>query len=137
VLYILEYFGVGYSRHETLPIRKIKVFRFADKAVALSRVQRDYWLAVGSNAVYIPNPLDKKALSVKKSSLDNHNILWVGRLSKQKGHLDALEILAKVVKAIPDAQMIFAGNFFTNSDEQEFYKKIIVDDYQKSIINKL
>jgi len=127
VLYIHEYFGVGYSRHETLPIRKIKVFRFADKAVALSRVQRDYWLAVGSNAVYIPNPLDKKALSVKKSSLDNHNILWVGRLSKQKGHLDALEILAKVVKAIPDAQMIFAGNFFTNSDEQEFYKKI--DEY--------
>lgn len=123
-LYVHEYFGVGYRNLFTLPIRKIKFFRFADVLIALSKVQRDYWRAVGSNAVYLPNPLDDKAHSVKLSALNNHDIIWVGRLSREKRYLDALEILSKVKKVITDARIVFVGNFSSKDDEIEFYKKI-------------
>lgn len=124
MLYVHEYYGVGFSHHYTLPIRKIKTFRFADKVVALSQVQRDYWRATGSNAVYMYNPLEKKARNVKLSSLSNHDIAWVGRLSKEKRYTDALDILARVVKVIPDARILFIGSFSSQKDESEFFRKV-------------
>jgi glycosyltransferase involved in cell wall biosynthesis len=124
VLYIHEYFGVGFSQFQELPVRKIKTFRFADKAVALSQVQRDYWCAAGINTVYMQNPIDRAAHNVKPSLLNNHDIVWVGRLSKEKRYTDALDILARVVKVIPDARMLFVGSFASDRDEREFHRKV-------------
>jgi len=124
VLYIHEYFGVGFRYLNYLPIRKIKVYRFADVLITLSKTQRDYWRAVGSNAVYLPNPLDDIARNVKVSALNNHDIIWVGRMSKEKRYLDALDVLAKVRKVIPDARLLFVGCFLSKNDENEFYNKI-------------
>ena len=111
VLYIHEYFGVGFRYLYYLPIRKIKVYRFADVLITLSKTQRDYWRAVGSNAVYLPNPLDDIARNVKVSALNNHDIIWVGRMSKEKRYLDALDVLAKVRKVIPDARLLLLDAF--------------------------
>jgi len=69
-------------------------------------------LTDNKNIKMIPNAIDAsdfKSIDTKKENFQP-NILAVGRLSKQKGTYDILDIIPLVVKEIPEAKFYFAGD---------------------------
>lgn len=71
--------------------------------------------------VYIPNSIDKIPSQV--ASLKKKNLISVGRLSKEKGHLDLLKIYKNVVKKYPDWKLNIIGDGAEREKLEEFIRK--------------
>ena len=83
------------------------------------------WKQMGVRAKYIPNPLTFNINNTKISKLNNHDILWVGRIDyRQKCPEEAVEAMRYVVKAVPDAKLHIIGTGERPSDT-EYLKKVI------------
>lgn len=99
-----------------------KLYSLTDAVVSLSRVDTSYWGKFVKRAFYIPNPLPYNLEDMKVSKLNEKNIVWIGRVSNEKHPLDAIRIMAKVVKSIPEAKLFFVGSS-TNSIEMKKCRK--------------
>lgn len=80
-----------------------------DAVATVSRIDVLWWRALGCNAHYVQNPFTFYKHDESLSVPNNHTIIWVGRGVLQKQPLEAIKILRKVVKAIPDTQLIMVG----------------------------
>ncbi len=74
---------------------------------------------------YIPNTIDN--IPLKMASLKEKNLVSVGRLSKEKGHLDLLKIFKILVKKYPDWKL----NIIGDGSERENLEKYIEDNNLK------
>lgn len=85
--------------------------------------------------VYIPNTIDY--IPTKKSPLKNQNIVSVGRLSKEKGFLDLIDVYQLVHERFPDWTLNIIGdgtekNAIDNKIKKYgLEKNIIMHGYQK------
>lgn len=86
------------------------IYSLCDAVVSLSRVDQRFWSHFNPNAVYLPNPLMIDLEQVPRSRLNNQDVLWVGRFSREKRPLDALRIIAGVVESVPTARLIMLGS---------------------------
>ena len=91
---------------------------------------------------YIPNGLD--SIPKKISSLDNKNIISVGRLSKEKGFDDLLRIFKKISNKDSDIRLNIVGdgveknNLLELAKELKLGDKVVFHGYQnKEYINDL
>jgi len=91
------------------------IYGLCDAVVSLSRVDQRFWSHFTARASYLPNPLMIDLEHTPCSKLDNQDVLWVGRFSREKRPLDALRIIAKVVQSVPTARLIMLGS---GSDEE-------------------
>lgn len=92
--------------------------------------------------VYIPNILDD--LPSNKSNLKNKNLISVGRLSKEKGYLDLLEIYSKIIKTYPDWKLDIIGDGKERKKLEKYIKdkkleeKVFLHGFQnKNYINNI
>ncbi len=89
----------------------VPIYRLADSMVVLNDTEKLYWSTLGIPAVCIPNPPLLDWQNIAPSPLDEDHILWLGRLDPlQKRYLDAVKIMAEVIKKIPKARMSIVGD---------------------------
>ncbi len=114
-------FSAELLNSNSLICEKIKTFKLIDQLVVLSETEKTFWEIFGIPATYIPNPIQE--IEGKRKS--EEYILWLARLeSVQKQHMDAVEIMSKVVKAHPKAKMKIVGNEVTHNARKNVLKRI-------------
>lgn len=92
--------------------------------------------------IYIPNGID--TLPEKLSSLEQQNIITIGRLSKEKGYLDLIDVYKLIAPTFPDWRLHIIGDGVEKVKIEKKIKEygledsIILHGYQsKEYINQL
>jgi len=112
----------------------IAPYLLADAIVTLSDVDAKFWECFNDNVKTVQNPFTGNVSEWKPSQCDSHDILWVGRLSDEKNPYDALEIIKKVKKEIPDAKLYFLGESKVAGYEQALKSKVIESDLEDNVV---
>ena len=96
---------------------------------------------VKCKCIYIPNLVEK---AETKSDLKNHNLISIGRLSKEKGFLDLIDVFSLVHKIYPDWKLNIVGdgdeleNIKSKIEKQNLKDSIILHGFlQKEQIGKI
>nr|MCR5676203.1 glycosyltransferase family 4 protein [Lachnospiraceae bacterium] len=88
-----------------------KIFAMADRVIVLSGEWRDFFadgicdpakITVLYNGVPIPESIPTER--------HDHNILYLGQLTKMKGIYDLLDAISEVLASVPDAQFFLCGD---------------------------
>ena len=99
-----------------------------DYFILVSREQQKFYSEiVKPKCIYIPNSVDDypKDLSI----LDNNNIISIGRLSKEKGFVDLIEVCSYVKEFIPDFKLHLVGDGVERETiEKEIHKFNLEDN---------
>lgn len=82
---------------------------------------------VKPKAVYIPNFIDY--FPKEKSKLNTHNIVNIGRLSKEKGQIDLVDIIKLVKNDIKDIHLDIIGEGFERTNLEEKIKEEKLEKY--------
>lgn len=95
------------SKEKQKEVRNI--FSKADKVIVLSEEWKDYIskLCDPKNIEVVHNSV---VISGTKSEMDNHNILFLGRLGTRKGVYDLLDCMEDIVKQVPNVKLYLAGD---------------------------
>lgn len=110
----IAYAGIPNFAHYRTP-----VYRVLDAVTALSYVDETLWRDTGANACFMPNPLTFSPDLTVPGKRDTHTMLFIGRLTADKGAWDAIKVLGAVKKEFPDTQLILAGAFADKRFEKE------------------
>ncbi|MCL2217062.1 MAG: glycosyltransferase [Defluviitaleaceae bacterium] len=86
------------------------IYRFFDYTVTLTRVDEMYWSNHCKRVIYTSNPFTFSLDDITPGNLSGLNILWLGRLSKEKNPLDAIEIMKRVAVHVPEAVLHVVGD---------------------------
>jgi len=93
------------------------VLKHADAITVASKDIQKYYSQLGYSPNYIPNAIDLESLPTQTERLYENQVIFVGRLSKEKGILDLLKISEKLPKEI---HLIIIGS----GPEEDKIKKI-------------
>ena len=100
---------------------KLVTFQMVDCLIVLSKMEETFWRTFGVKAVYIPNPIQE----LPYSDSDGEYILWLGRFeTTQKQYLQAMEIMQRVVKVLPDAKLKMVGSEVTKGAKATLRKRV-------------
>lgn len=100
---------------------KMVTFKLADCLIVLSEMEAYFWKSLDIKAVYIPNPIEEFSYSEGNGEY----ILWLGRLEESsKQYMHAVDIMERVVRSIPKAQMKIVGNEVTRGAKTALHKKV-------------
>lgn len=80
--------------------------KWSQVTVAVSRETAEFYRRLGFNVIYIPNAIDIEALPQGYETLHPNQILYVGRLSKEKN----VETLLLAAKELLDFQLVIVGD---------------------------
>ena len=109
-----------------------KFFNLADVMTCLSHKDKIYLENQQElPIVYMPNPLTFDPLSIKSNSLEDLNIVYIGRLSSEKNPLFLLNAFKIVLETIPKAKLYIVGE---GSLEEEVIARIQQLSIQDSVI---
>ena len=98
--------------------------------VVSKELQQFYQNKIGNTkCIYIPNVIDK--IYDKPKYNKNHNLISIGRLSKEKGFDDLIDIINIVKKDIPDIKLNLIGD---GNQKEELENKIKKLKLEKNII---
>ena len=80
-----------------------------DYFVLVTKEQQEFYQKLtNTKCIYIPNGIEIK--DNRFAELDGNNLISVGRLSKEKGFLDLLDVVAYVKKIYPDVKLNLIGD---------------------------
>ena len=141
ILYTHGVFATIYHVREIYTDIVNDVYKLCDKIICLTEVSYEYYKMLGCSVNYVQNPIDKKLYYAKQAKLDNHNILWIGRISGEKRPEDALDIFQKIVSEVPDAELYIVGEGDRNLEkkmkreiqEKGYSGKIHMCGYQEQV----
>jgi len=91
--------------------------KLADAILCLSGRDQLYYQDRGIKAIYMPNPLTFNNVDIKCAALDNHNILFVGRLATQKNPKFMIRTLPYIINEIPNTRLIICGDIANEEPE--------------------
>ncbi|MFH7835656.1 MAG: glycosyltransferase family 4 protein [Candidatus Aenigmatarchaeota archaeon] len=83
-----------------------KSLKWVDKITVVSKKTKEYYLERGFEVEYIPNAIDLKIIPEKGIKEYDNQIVYVGRLSKEKG----VDILIKAFEEIEDCHLLIIGD---------------------------
>ena len=89
--------------------KMVSPYLMADAIAVLSSYDKHFWSHFHSNVFQVNNPLTGRLEDWETSDCSSHNVLWLGRISREKRPLDALTIFSSVLKRVPDAKLILVG----------------------------
>ena len=116
-----------------------KGYKRIDTAIVLSEGLRDMFsgLVAEDRIVCIPNCVDNECLlsedeyKNKISRFEDKKkitILYMSNISKEKGYIDVIKAVIKCIELGIDVELIFAGAFIPNDEEQHFRKIIGIEN---------
>ncbi|WP_352403065.1 glycosyltransferase [Pyramidobacter sp.] len=85
-------------------------YQLCDGVVTLSECDQAFVSAFNSHAKYILNPVTFDPDQTPVSTYRPNTLLWLGRISYEKRPLDAVKMMAEVVREIPDAKLYIVGD---------------------------
>ena len=98
--------------------------------VLVSETLKDFYKdKVNAKCIYIPNALDY--IPKKKSKCQAHNLISIGRLSKEKGQLDLLEVIYLLKKDYKDIKLYLIGD---GEEKKQLKKYINSHNLEKNVI---
>ncbi len=80
--------------------------RWADAITVISKEAYDYYTKLGFQVSLVPNAIDISSLPQNKERLYEKQIIFAGRLSKEKGILDLMDMATKLPK---DVHLVILG----------------------------
>jgi len=83
-----------------------KSISWADSFTVVSRSTEDFYKKLGFKVHYVPNALDFNDLPREQITLYENQIIYVGRLSYEKG----VDLLVEVAKQLPSLNFLLIGN---------------------------
>lgn len=97
-----------YLRHVymTAPVS----YRMADGVITLTDVDETYWKIYNDRVFQTRNPIFFDLQNIQPSNLQEKQVLFVGRLSAEKQPMQAVNVMAEVVKEVPDARLVIVGS---------------------------
>lgn len=96
-----------------------RVWKLSDCVLSLTESGTFFYQCVGAKSFYVQNPVGESLQWVRHSDLKSKKILWIGRLSREKGIEDVIDIFAKVKLKVPEAILQIVGE-----GEAEIYCEI-------------
>lgn len=103
-------FSVGILRAWENFRNVISPYVLADGVVTLSKADQAFWKYYNNNVFQVINPFTDKLDEWAITHGNNHDILWLGRLSHEKRPTDALYILKHVKEQVNDAKLHIVGD---------------------------
>ena len=85
-------------------------YKICDGVVTLSDVDKRYVSCFNSHVEYICNPVSFSLKDIPVTRRENYNLLWVGRLSKEKQPLDVIYAMSAIVRECPNACLHIVGS---------------------------
>lgn len=122
-----------YIKKVTTSAKNLDYFVLVSKELA--QFYKEKLKDTNCHCVYIPNAIDY--IPEKKSSLKNKNIISIGRLSKEKGYVDLIDVYNLVHEKFPDWTLSIIGDGTERSLIEDKIKKygleknVILHGYQK------
>jgi len=98
--------------------------QWADVITVVSKDAQEHYKKLGFDTEHIPNAIDIDSLPISSEKLFEKQIIYVGRLSKEKG---ILELLSVVKKLPDDVDLLIIGN----GPEEDKVK--LASEHQKNI----
>lgn len=111
VLYVHGHFTALYGDCSEYNMLAHKVFALCDMVLSLTDCNVRFYELCGCRSRLIYNPINPELLSdIRQAALESHMIVWVGRVCEGKRPSDAIEIMERVLRKVPDAQLTIVGN---------------------------
>ena len=80
-----------------------------DYFVLVTKEQKDFYQKLTkTKCIYIPNGIEVK--DNRFAELDNNNLISIGRLSKEKGFIDLIDIISYVKEVYPNVKLNLIGD---------------------------
>lgn len=98
--------------------------QWADVITVVSKEAQEYYKKLGFDTEHIPNAIDIDSLPTSEKKMYDKQIIYVGRLSKEKGILELLSIINELST---DVNLIIVGN----GPEEDKVK--LASEHQKNI----
>lgn len=114
----------------------------ADAVVTQNEASTEFWRNFNTNVHTVRNRLPDSIDQWNVSDCDNHEIVWVGRIAKEKNPFDLIEIMKIVKAAIPDAHLHVVGSgkdkayfdsFISEIQKNNLEDRIIIHGFQKDV----
>lgn len=101
-----------------------------DYFVLVTKDQRDFYQKLtDTKCIYIPNGIEVK--ENRFSELDTNTLISIGRLSKEKGFLDLMEVVFYVKKVYPDIKLNLIGD---GPEKEKIIKQIKHLNLEENVI---
>lgn len=84
-----------------------EALRWADVITVISKETQDYYQKTGHKTYYIPNAIDLNSLPQDKKRLYDKQLIFAGRISKEKGILNLLDVAEKLPS---DIHLVIVGS---------------------------
>lgn len=85
-------------------------YQICDGVVTLSDVDKRYVSCFNSHVEYICNPVSFSLKDIPVTRRENYNLLWVGRISKEKQPLDVIYAMSFIVRECPNVCLHIVGS---------------------------
>ncbi|MBW1816712.1 MAG: glycosyltransferase [Deltaproteobacteria bacterium] len=88
-------------------------FKKFDKIIAVSRGLEKAMLELGvhrKKIVFLPNGVDVESFTPSNQPASKNNILWIGRMTEEKGLAYMIEAMVEIVDKKPDVKLILVGS---------------------------
>ena len=116
-----------YKLEDQTSLDLIYRYMMCDGVVSLSKCDQFYISSFNNNCLNIANPpaLSFYSATKEKRNKTGFNILWVGRISNEKRPLDAVRMMEKLVKSMPQCHLSIVGAGKENLEKS--IKSLIVE----------
>lgn len=102
-----------------------KEYKYYDVVLSLSKTSALFYQMCGCRSYLIKNPISNDLLNINYDYTNNpYELLWVGRVTKDKGIIDALRILGIVKEKIPNVVLKIVGKCENKELETEINEVI-------------
>jgi glycosyltransferase involved in cell wall biosynthesis len=118
---------------ETYRFEMPSIYALFDSVVSLTRCDQLYWSCFNPKAYFVSNPVPIEPPPLNGRNYDSNELVWVGRLAREKNYEDLLDIMELVIKKEPLAHLTVVGKGETEEIDRRFQEAIEARGLNKAI----
>ena len=111
IIYTHGHFTELYDNCNDYRLNTDKIYAMSDMVISLAECNDRFYKLCGCNTILLDNPISPELKKNNKvTSLDSHNIIWVGRICEGKRIEDAVKTFSLIHQSIQDAELYIIGS---------------------------
>lgn len=126
IMHIHSFFAQGLKSasandaYET--VRISQVYKLCNAIVTLTETDKNWWSIYHPYVYKMLNPLPFKINEIEQTKVSQKKeLLWIGRISREKQPIEALKILQRIIDSGYDIKLRIVGH----ADDKEYYKEFL------------